>query len=138
MSYDLAEVKNLPAYKARDCDELARHCSQGRVREVLVPIADVQAKLQQTGAWWAIKALTVAPEHPAHAAAVAVTDVASARYTNLNMALPIVQFMFGALVQAGALTQDALDEITALSVEAHPYSPREIALELFNDDATEK
>lgn len=126
------------AYATRDCHELARICSPGRTKNVLVPIADVQAKLQESGAWWAIKAIAANDTNPANQAAIVVTDIPDARYVNLDMSLELIGQMFGALVQAGALAQSVVDDILAMGKVEYPYTQRSIAEELFNPDGTPK
>lgn len=134
----MADPACAEAYANRDCHELARLCSIGRTRTVMIPIADVQAKLQESGAWWAIKAIAADAAHPASFAATAVTDVAHARYVNLDTSLPLVAQMFGALVDAGALPQELMDAVMAMGVVDNPYTQREVAVELYNDDGTLK
>lgn len=129
----LADPACAEAYAVRDCHELARLCSIGRTKTVLVSLADVQAKLQETGAWWAIKAIAADAAHPANAAAVAVVDVAGARYQNLDTTLPIVADMFGALVAAGAMPQDVMDAIMAMGTVPDPCTQREVAMALYDD-----
>lgn len=134
----LADPACAVAYATKDCDELARIGSIGRTRTVLVAIADVQAKLQSSGAWWPIKAIAADTAHPANGAAVAVTDVAHARYANVDMSIPLVAQMFSALVFAGALAQEVMDEIMGMSILPAPYTQREVAIELYHDDGTPK
>lgn len=130
---DLAE-----AIAAKDCHELARILSIGRTKAAHVPLSDVQAKLQSTGAWWAIKPIAANAAHPANMAAIAVTDVANARYENLDTTLPIVAQMFGALVQAGAMAQSVVDSIMELANVPDPLTAQDIAEALFNPDGTPK
>lgn len=132
----LADPACAAAYAARDCHELARILSSTRTKTVSVPLGDIQARLQSSGAWWAIKPIAVDPAHPANAAAVAVTDVAHARYENLDTSLPIVAQMFGALVLAGAMAQADVDAIMAMSRAPDPIGFREVAIALFNDDGS--
>lgn len=126
------------ALAARDCNELARIVSMGRTRTALVEIADVQAELQSAGAWWAIKAAAADSAHPANAAAVAVMDVGAARYTNLDVTIPLVGQMFGALVLAGVIPQAQFDAILALSVVPDPLTAQDVAAAMFNDDGSLK
>lgn len=124
------------AIAGKDCHEIARVLSIGRTKIVPVPIGDIQSVLQRTGAWWAIKAIPA--ESPAYAAAVAVTDVAHARYENVHLNLPIVAQMFGALVAAEALPQEVFDEIMALGVVPDPLTQREVAIALYHDTGEPK
>ena len=128
------------AVVARDCAALADAMSVGRTRRKLVAIADIQARLQGSGAWWAIKGVLQSGVTPAEvrAAAQAVMDVASARYDNVDMSIPLVAQMFGGLVAAGLLPVETLAEITAMSVAYDPLSPADVADALYNPDGTFK
>ena len=128
------------AVVARDCAALADAMSVGRTRRKLVAIADIQARLQGSGAWWAIKGALQSGVTPAEvrAAAQAVMDVASARYDNVDMSIPLVAQMFGGLVAAGLLPVETLAEITAMSVAYDPLSPADVADALYNPDGTFK
>jgi hypothetical protein len=124
------------ALASRDSWALAAILSTGRTRTALVPIADVQAYLQTTGLWWAIKA--VPPEHPAYAAAVAVIDVANARYQNIDTTLPLVGQMLGGLVATGVIAQENMDALMSMGLTADPVSALDVAEAVFNDDGSLK
>lgn len=101
---------------------IAAKVNVGRVKTEKTPIADVQAALQTSGTWWAIKAASKDTNHPAFAAADAVMDVANARYANLDMSLPIVAVMFGGLVAAGLMTAAERDSIVSMSERPDPVT----------------
>lgn len=128
------------AVAARDCAALADAMSVGRTRRTLVPIADIQARLQSSGAWWAIKGALSDPATPSdtRAAAQAVMDVASARYDNVDMSIPLVAQMFGGLVLAGLLSSATLAEIVTMSYAPDPLSPADVADALYHTDGTPK
>ena len=104
------------ALALRDCGALAEILSVGRTKTVNVPIADLQAYLQGNGQWWTIKACAEDPAHPARSAAQGVVDVVNARYNSIDMTLPIVDQMLGALVAAGVIPQATMDGLKALAV----------------------
>lgn len=108
--------------KAKDTRAIADALSAGRTKVQKVPIADVQAYLQTNGVWWAIKAAAADSAHPAQSAAVAVLDVAGARYENIDTTLPLVGQMLGGLVATGVIGQTHMDELMALGVVADPVS----------------
>lgn len=111
---------------AQEHGQIAALVSAGRTKVVKVPIADMQAYLQTQGVWWAIKSAAADPAHAAVAAAVAVIDVANARYENIDTTLPMVAQMLGALVTAAILTQAQMDALTALGVVPDPVSASDV------------
>lgn len=109
--------------------EIAAILSVGRTLRQLVPIADIQARLQSSGAWWAVKAALssdVTPES-VRGAAQAVMDVANARYVNVDMTIPLVSQMFGALVSAGLLPAETYDDIAGMSYLPDPIESRVVS-----------
>lgn len=102
--------------------DIAAKVNVGRTKTELVQIADVQAHLQSTGVWWAIKEVALTTGHPAKAAAEAVLDVASARYNNVDLSLPLVGYMLSALKDASVLTQDQFDHLVAMGVSPDPVT----------------
>lgn len=118
----LALPEGAAALEARDLDALSRIVPPKRIR-VLVEIADIQAKLQSSGYWWLIKNALVDPEASAQTkqAAQTIIDVASARYVNVDMEIPLVSQMFGALMYVGLLSQKVHDEIVDLSWASVKY-----------------
>lgn len=136
------ELRNNPAcadaIAARDLDEIARIASIGRTRFKMAEIADVQAVLHRTGEWWQVKACAANAGHPATQAAIAVCDVADARYQNIDLSSPLVVQSFGALVATGVMTQPTLDEIDALGFEPDPITRDQVDAVLFNDDGTDE
>jgi hypothetical protein len=134
----LAQIQALdPALIAsRDEYALAAALSVGRTKTVKVPIADVQANLQTTGLWWSVKAVAADAAHPAHAAAIALMDVANARYDNIDMTLPIVAQMLGELVSAGVMTQAQMDALTGMGVVPDPVDPMVVRQAIWNDDGS--
>jgi hypothetical protein len=117
---------------SRDHAAIAASVSTGRTKTQKVPIADIQAYLQTQGLWWAIKAVAADAAHPANAAGIAVIDVASARYDNIDTTLPIVAQMLGGLVATSVMTQAQMDDISSLGVVAAPVSVLDVALALEN------
>jgi len=101
---------------------VAAKVNVGRVKTVKTPIADVQAYLQTNGTWWAIKAVAADTNHAANLAAVAVMDVANARYENIDMSLPIVAQMFGGLVAGLVLSQEQADELMVMGSVPDPVT----------------
>jgi hypothetical protein len=134
----LARPDCADAVAARDLDALAALVSADRTTTQRVPIEDVQAHLQSSGLWWPIKAVAADPAHPAYAAAVAVVDVANARYGRLDMTLPIIAQMLGGLVATGVLPQSEMDQLIAMSVIPAPVSRLEVEAALFNPDGSAK
>jgi hypothetical protein len=134
----LARPDCADAVAARDLDAIAALVSAGRTTSQRVPIEDVQANLQSSGLWWPIKAVAADPEHPARAAAVAIIDVAGARYQRLDMTLPIIAQMLGGLVATGVMPQSAMDSMIAMSVIPAPVSRNEVEAALFNPDGSAK
>lgn len=106
--------------------EIAALVSVGRTKTQKVPIADIQAYLQTQGLWWAIKAVAADGAHPANTAAIAVIDVANARYENIDTTLPIVAQMLGGLVATDVMTQTQMDDISALGTVPAPVSVSEV------------
>lgn len=130
---DLAE-----AIEAKDCHKIADVLSIGRTKRVLVDLADVQALLQRTGVWWNTRAAANDPAHAAHDAAVAVFDVANARYIRLDTNLPLVNQMFASLVDGAVIPQAVADEVVAMSIVPDTLTQREVAIALYHDDGTPK
>ncbi|MDB5822192.1 MAG: hypothetical protein JWR21_896 [Herminiimonas sp.] len=132
-----AEILANPAcadvVKARDLDAIAALASVGRTTTQNVPIEDVQAHLQSSGVWWTIKAVAATPQHPAVNAAVAVIDVATARYQRVDMTLPIIAQMLGGLVATGVLPQEDMDSLIAMSIVPAPVSRLDVEAALFKD-----
>ena len=114
------------ALAVRDCGALASIMSVGRTKKIHIPIADIQAYLQGNGTWWGIKAIAMDLSHPANPAASALMDVANARYSNIDMTLPIVSQMLGGLVAASAITQTDMNTLIAMSTVADSYSIQDI------------
>lgn len=132
----LAEIKekcDAPTLASRDEVAILAAVNLNRVKTERVLIADVQAYLQTNGLWWVIKAAASDSQNPAQEAAVAVMDVANARYERIDMALPIVVQMFGGLVATGLLTKAQSDELRALGVSSDPVTARDINLALYSD-----
>jgi hypothetical protein len=129
----LAEIKALDPelVASRDTKAIAAGLSLGRTKIVKVPIADIQAHLQTTGEWWAVKA--AAAEHPANQAASALMDVATARYENIDTTLPIVGQMLGGLVLSGVISQASLDAIVGMGVIADPISEFDVRRAVWSD-----
>jgi hypothetical protein len=136
----LEQINNLdPALVAgRDDVAIAAALSVGRTLINKVPIADIQAHLQTTGEWWAIKAVSANLAHPAYAAASALMDVANARYENIDTTLSIVGQMLGGLVMTSVMSQASLDTIVNMGVINNPVSPRDVVLAMTNDDGSYK
>jgi hypothetical protein len=122
------------AIAAKDCHEIARVLSIGRTKRALVPLDQVQELMQRTGAWWSIRAAAADPANAAHAAAVAVVDVAGSRFVNLDTSLPLVTQMLGDLVTASVMPQAVLDQIMAMGIVPDPLTQREVAVALYTDD----
>lgn len=101
---------------------IAAKVNAGRVKTVKTPIEDIQAYLQTTGSWWAVKAVAKDTAHPAFAAADALMDVANARYNNIDTSLPIVATMLGGLVAASVLTQVEADFIMTMGQQPDPVT----------------
>lgn len=126
----LAEIqtKCTPALIAsRDEAAIAATVSIGRTKLARVPIADLQDYLQTRGLWWAIKTVAANTAHVANASAVAVMDVANARYTNIDMTFAIVGQMLGGLVAAGIITQADMDAMKAKGTVPDPVSAHDVA-----------
>lgn len=134
----LARPDCADAVAARDLDALAALASAGRTKPVRVPIEDIQARLQSTLEWWGIKQAAANPDHPAFLAALAVTDVAGARYANIDLALPAVSSMFQSLVGAELMSQETMDEIVAMSIAPDSVSRLDVEAALFNPDGSMK
>lgn len=111
---------------AGDTQGIADALSIGRTKTVKVAIADLQAYLQTTGIWWAIKTVAADAAHPAQAAAIAVVDVAGARYENIDMSLPVVSQMLGGLVATGVIGADHQDAMVALGVVPDPITHTQV------------
>ena len=101
---------------------IADKVNVGRFKTVLVQIEDVQAYLQTEGAWWTIKTVAATEAHPCRTAAMAILDVATARYKNLDTSLPIVGSMLSALRDASAITQVQYDYITTMGKVPDPVT----------------
>jgi hypothetical protein len=134
----IARPDCVAAVAARDLDALAALVSAGRTKTQRVAIEDVQAHLQSSGVWWQIKAVAADPAHPAYAAAVAVVDVANARYGRLDMTLPIIAQMLGGLVATEVMPQEEMDALVAMSVVPDPVSRADVEAALFNADGSMK
>lgn len=112
---------------ARNDFYLAASLSVGLTKKVNVPIADLQAYLQGNGLWWGIKAIAGDPANQANVAAQGLIDVASARYDNIDMSLPIVAQMLGALVAASAMPQTSMDALIAMSSVENTIAVQQIS-----------
>lgn len=134
----LARPDCADAVAARDLDAIAALVSVGRTKTQRVPIEDVQAHLQSSGLWWPIKGVAGNPQHPAYQAAVAILDVAEARYQRLDMTLPIIAQMLGGLVATGVMPQSEMDSLIAMSAIPAPVSRLEVEAALFNHDGSTK
>lgn len=134
----LARQDCADAVSARDLDAIAALMSAGRTKVQRVPIEDVQAHLQSSGLWWQVKGVASNPQHPAYAAAVAVVDVANARYGRLDMTLPIIAQMLGGLVATGVMPQAEMDALIAMSNAPDPVSRTDVEAALFNADGSLK
>jgi hypothetical protein len=134
----LQQIQALPqeVLATGNSQSIADALNVGRVKTVKVPIADVQAYLQTQGLWWAVKAVAADAAHPAQSAAVAVLDVAGARYENIDMTLPIVAQMLGGLVATSVITQAAMDDLTGMGVVPDPVSEFEVRVAIVADDGT--
>ncbi|MDB5733272.1 MAG: hypothetical protein JWQ03_3167 [Variovorax sp.] len=134
----LARQDCADAVAVRDLDAIAALMSAGRTKVQRVAIEDVQAHLQSSLVWWDIKRAAGNPDHPANAAAVAVIDVASARYARLDMALPAIGGMLGGLVATGVMPQAEMDALIGMSNVPDPVSRTEVEAALFNADGSLK
>ena len=112
---------------SRDHDAIAAAVNVGRIRTDKVPIADIQAHLQSDGSWWVIKGVAAQADHAACAAAIALLDVAGARYENIDTTLPIVGQMLGALVATSVITQASLDVVVAMGVKPNPVTAQQVS-----------
>lgn len=83
---------------------IAAKVNVDRFKTNMIQIEDVQAYLQTEGVWWSIKTIASTEAHPCRTAAMAILDVANARYKNLDTSLPIVGSMLSALRDASALS----------------------------------
>ena len=122
------EIMALPAalLTSQEHGEIAARLSLGRTKTVVVPIADIQAYLQTNGLWTSIKETANSASHPAKNAASALLDVATSRYANINMMLPIVGQLLGGLVATGVITQAQKDELAAMSVMPDVVTNQEV------------
>lgn len=111
----------------RDDGAIAAALSVGRTKTQNVAISDVQAYLQTNGLWWSIKGAAADAQHPANAAAIAVMDVANARYESLDMMLPIISEMLGGLVATGLMAQADQDELAGMGVVPDPVTPQDVS-----------
>jgi hypothetical protein len=130
----LARADLIDAVGRRDLDEIAAGISIGRTKRVLVPIADIQAKLMANGEWWRIKQAA----SQGNASAVIVVDMAAARFANVDYSLPLVGEQWDALVADGLIAQSTRDELQKLSVAPDPVDRLEVEGALFNPDGTMK
>lgn len=130
----LAREDLADAVERRDLDEIAAGIFVGRAKRVLVPIADIQAKLMATGEWWRIKQAAA----EGNQSAVIVVDMATARFANVDYSLPLVGQQWDALVADGLLAQSTRDELQALSMAPDPVDRLEVEAALFNPDGTRK
>lgn len=110
----------------RDPVSIAALVSDGRQIHVLAPIADIQAYLQTQGRWWVIKAAANDEAHPVHDAAEVVFDVASARYQNVDLSLPLVDQCFQQLASAGLMSEEDLTALRAMSQQDAPVSELDV------------
>ncbi len=130
----LARPDCADAVAARDLDALAAIMSAGRTRPARVAIEDIQARLDSMGEWDLIEAAANDPADPVRAAAAAVVHIGfKARYKNIDMQLPRVQMVFGALVATGKMSQETFDFFNALSAEPDPISRLDVEAALFKD-----
>lgn len=127
----LAQIQALPPeVQAVGTQAIADALSVGRTKVTKVPIADVQAYLQTQGLWWNIKAVAADVAHPAQSAAIAVLDVANARYENIDMTLPIVAQMLGGLVATNVITQANMDALVGMGVVPDPVDHTQVGAAL--------
>jgi selenophosphate synthase len=120
----------------KDTQAIADAFNAGRTKVQKVPIADVQAYLQTNGIWWTIKAAAADAAHPAQSAAIAVIDVAGARYENIDTTLPLVGQMLGGLVATGVITQPHMDDLMSLGVVPDPVSEMDVRRACWADNGT--
>jgi hypothetical protein len=118
---------------SRDHGAIAATVNAGRTTVQKVAIADVQAYLQGNGLWWVIKVVAADDLHTANAAAVAVMDVANARYPSIDMTLPIVGQMLGGLVATGVIAQGDMDALVGMGVVPDTVTVHQINQALVSD-----
>ena len=115
---------------AGNTQAIADAISVGRTKVTKVAIADVQAYLQTQGLWWGIKAVAADDAHLAQSAAIAVLDVANARYENIDMTLPIVAQMLGGLVATSVISQANMDALVGMGVMPNPVDHTQVGAAL--------
>ena len=95
-----------------------------------VPIAELQARAMESGVYTALRVVVGNAQAPAELRAVAQTvlDLANARFADVDMDNASAVQMFGALVQAGVLTQQQAAQIDGLATVPGRSRAQELGL----------
>lgn len=120
MNYQtLANEIALPTYAGMSDDEIvdALNALTAPTRR-RAPIADLQARAMETGVYTALRVVVGNAQAPAELRAMAQTvlDLANARFADIDLDNSASQQMFGALQQAGVISQQQAAQIDALAV----------------------
>lgn len=119
MNYQaLAAEIALPAYVGMSNDEIAAALNAvSAATRQRVAVATLQARAYEIGASMALRMAIVAPETPAQLRVLCeeVLSLVNSRLDSIDLDNPSAVQMFGALVQAGVLTQQQAAQIDGLA-----------------------
>ncbi len=132
MNYStLAAEISLPQYAGMTDTEIAAALNApGVSTRQRVPIAELQARAMESGVYTALRVVVGNAQAPAELRAVAQTvlDLANARFADVDMDNASAVQMFGALVQAGVLTQQQAAQIDGLATVPGRSRAQELGL----------
>lgn len=119
MNYQLlySEISQPQYIGMTDAEIAAALNAPGASTRRRVPIAELQARAMESGVYTALRVVVGNAQAPAELRAVAQTvlDLANARFADVDMDNASAVQMFGALQQAGVLTQQQAAQIDALA-----------------------
>jgi hypothetical protein len=127
----LSNEINQPQYAGMSDAEIAAALNApGASTRRRVPIADLQARAMETGVYTALRVVVGNAQAPSELRAMAQTvlDLANARFADIDLDNSASRQMFGALQQAGVISQQQAAQIDALATVPGRSRAQEIGL----------
>lgn len=132
MDYNtLSNEINQPQYAGMSDAEIAAALNApGASTRRRVPIDDLQARAMETGVYTALRVVVGNAQAPSELRAMAQTvlDLANARFADIDLDNSASRQMFGALQQAGVISQQQAAQIDALATVPGRSRAQEIGL----------
>lgn len=120
----------------RDPQQIATAVSAGRVRVGSVQRADFAMWAATNGMRSKIEDHAVNPESPIRDAALACRDLILGAANSIDFSLLPNQYMLGAWIQVGALTQAQADSLITLATSPDPITEFDVRCALWAADGT--